>query len=104
MKKVILFSVLALLLLFGSTFVFKLSERNAYKSRGEALILKVETYKKKNDSLPETIKDIDQSNVEMEEGPYYDKISDTDYRIYFNIGFDKQLVYSSKTRKWEDKL
>ncbi|MEW2922283.1 hypothetical protein AB1A65_12490 [Muricauda sp. ANG21] len=101
-KKVIISIGIAILLFIGSIFTFRISERNDHEREGEALILKIEAYKKKNDSLPETIKDIDHSNVEMGEGPYYEKITDTDYRIYFNIGFDKQLIFSSKTGKWED--
>jgi hypothetical protein len=34
--------------------------------------------------------------------PCYNKISDTEYELYFGLGLGTSMVYNSKTKKWNE--
>ena len=70
-----------------------------YRTQGEELITKIEGFLEKEGRLPDYINEIE-SNLQMSEGPYYDKKSDSTYVVYFNIGMDNSYVYSSLTDSW----
>lgn len=40
-------------------------------------------------------------DLEMGEGPYYKKLNDTVFIVYFNIGFDDSIIFNSREKKWE---
>jgi len=102
MKKIVISLIIGIVAIFGAIYVFNRLENSSYKSEGENFISKIEDYKKNKGKLPETINDLDESNKEMGEGPYYRKIDESTYNVYFNIGFDNQIIYDSKTKKWKD--
>lgn len=76
-------------------------ESNSYKNRATVFIEQVEKFKTTNGVLPNTISECGLSE-EMGDGPYYKKINDDFYMVYFNIGFDDAVVYYSDTKTWED--
>lgn len=80
---------------------FVINESLYYKYSGYFLIEKIEEYKLKNKRLPKSLWEL---NVEtgMGEGPYYEMIDSTKYEVYFNIGFDDILIYSSDTKEWKE--
>lgn len=36
----------------------------------------------------------------MENGPYYEKVNETTYKVYFCVGFDKYKIYDSRIKSW----
>ena len=102
MKKIIIVLIIGIIAILGTIYIFNSLENSRYKKEGENLISKIEDYKKNKGNLPEKINDPDESNKEMGEGPYYRKIDESTYNVYFNIGFDNQIIYDSKTKKWKD--
>lgn len=70
-------------------------------NEGNVVIAKIESFKKDNGRLPESLAEI--GIVETEAGPFYKKEDSSRYTLYDALGFDKSLVYDSATRKWEEK-
>lgn len=91
-----------IVVVFILIFILRFNENRNYRLRGSELIEKVEKFKKINGILPSSIKEIT-NDKEMGEGPYYEKKSDSTYVVYFNIGFDDSLIYSSSNEKWIEK-
>lgn len=100
MKNAIITTLTLLSLIICIYWFFSCSEINNYKQKGEDLVKIVELYKIENGKLPNTIKDIE-LNLEMGEGPYYEKIDSNLYYIYFNIGFDNKYIYKSDVKLWK---
>ena len=101
MKKIVIGISVILLIVVAVVFYLRSTENQSYKERGNQLIEKVETYKEQHGKLPETVADLD-VEPEMGEGPYYEKIDDSKYTVYFNIGFDNTLTYYSDTGEWKE--
>ncbi len=74
-------------------------ETNKYIDIGEGLIEEIEVYKSINKKLPETLGDLNRPES-TGNGPYYNKIDNNQYEIFFCFGFDGDLTYNSVTRKW----
>jgi glycogen debranching enzyme len=99
--KQILTGLLAVFIVMILTFFyFSYSEKKEYKRKGNELITKVERFREAHGKLPESVDDI-YLTKEMGEGPYYQKIDDTTYTVYFNIGFDNTFTYQSAKGEWE---
>lgn len=78
-----------------------LSKRDTIKE-GNAVIAKIESFKKDNGRLPESLAEV--GIVVTEGGPFYTKKDSSRYILYAPWGFDsKSLVYDSATEKWEEK-
>lgn len=101
MKKVIIGILVVVVVLVGVFIYLRINENSTYKSKGNFIIEKVEEYKSKNKRLPKSLEEL---NVEtgMGEGPYYEMIDSTKYKVYFNIGFDNTLIYHSDTKEWKE--
>ena len=70
--------------------------------RGNELVAKVEAYKKRTDSLPSSLKEL--GIMETEEGPlYYQKKDSINFIIWFGTSLGRSKIYSSNSKKWEDK-
>ena len=41
------------------------------------------------------------TDIEMGEGPYYEKINDTTFIVFFNIGFDDKIIFNSNSKRWK---
>ena len=100
MKKYLIIIFTILISIISLIYFFKIREFNNYKTVGNKIIEKVFLYKKINKELPNSISDFD-SNKEMGEGPYYEKIDDTTFIVYFNIGFDDKIFYNSNDGEWK---
>jgi hypothetical protein len=90
-------------ILAGSVFyVFFLRDAHDCKliKQGDEIISKVEDFRKKNGTLPESLSALGLN--ETEAGPlYYEKKDSINYIVYYNIGFDESNTYKSSTKKWE---
>lgn len=80
---------------------FKSSEESNYLVQGEKLITLIEGFKDKQNRLPDSVAELGLEE-QMGEGPYYKKIDNLYYIVYFNIGFDNFKTYSSATNEWKD--
>lgn len=98
MKKSIIVFIIITIIIFIIVILRK-CEYNNYLNKGEELIILVEKYKQNTGKLPESVSELGIKET-MGEGPYYEK-KDTSYIIYFNIGFDKSLIYDSNNKKWQ---
>jgi hypothetical protein len=103
MKKLIIYTFSLILILFLAYTSFKYFERKKYEDLGNELINKIEKYSTTNGKLPESAKDLN-LNIEMDEGPYYKKLDDNTYEVYFNIGLDNStIIYKSNSKNWKFK-
>jgi len=99
----IISSILMLLAFLFIIWLFLVHQQNRkMEIKGSKLIDKIEEYRQKNGQLPNTVKEM---GLEESEGwgPFYEKIDNVNYKVYFSIGFDNSKEYYSKTKKWEDK-
>ena len=72
------------------------------KKEGNEVIAKIESFKKDNGRLPESLEEV--GIVVTEGGPFYTKKDSSRYILDAPWGFDsKSLVYDSATQKWEEK-
>lgn len=74
--------------------------KQALIKQGNEIAAKVEDYKTKKGKTPDSLTDV--GVEEKLEGPiFYEKKSDTGYRLWFGTGLGESVVYNSQTRKWE---
>lgn len=70
------------------------------KRQGEEVIQKIEEFKIKNHRLPISLSEI--GIRETEEGPiYYNKISETKYKVWFGAELGESVSYDSETKQWD---
>ncbi len=69
--------------------------------QGNEVVEKIEDFRKISGRLPDSLKEI--GVYESEQGPiFYEKRGDSEYAIFFSIGFDEMKAYYSDSKKWED--
>ena len=70
-------------------------------NESNVVINKIENFRNERNRLPNSLTEI--GIKETEYGPiFYEKRSELDYVIYFNIGFDDIRFYNSNNQKWTD--
>lgn len=99
MKKI---SLIILSLLF--VFLFSCSYKEQNKKTGNAIIEKIELYKRTNGRLPNSLQDIKQSEVINDVQFCYEKVDSTKYMIWFGTTLGEGIYYYSDTRQWENRL
>ena len=77
-------------------------ERN--KKAGNAVVEKIESYKKMNNSLPNSLQEIEQNEVINGVLFSYWKIDSVNYMLGFGTTLGEGIYYFSDTRQWEDRL
>ena len=78
-------------------------DKDTLEAKGQVLIKKVEKFQNENKMLPDT-DDFGKEYivVGVYTGPFYKKVNDRSYIIYFTFGFDHDTyMYDSKTKKWK---
>ena len=80
-------------------FFMRYRENMQYEAKGQELINKIELFQDTNNKLPENLKDLGEKES-MSIGPYYEKIGENRYKVYFCIDFDIYKTYDSATKKW----
>lgn len=69
--------------------------------KGNNLIIQIDDYKKRTDSLPISLKDLGMK--ETEKGPlYYRRKDSSTYLIWFGTSLGESKTYYSDKKKWED--
>lgn len=62
-------------------------------------IEKIEQFRQQNQRLPSSLEEI--GEITSEKGPiYYQKLSETEYQIWFGTTVGESIIYNSKTKKW----
>tara|TARA_R110001583_G_C5395752_1_gene385209 strand:- start:204 stop:506 length:303 start_codon:yes stop_codon:yes gene_type:complete len=100
MKKIIVYIIIITAIVVGLFLFLRKQELNSYKEKGNQLIIKIYEFEKVNHKLPNSISDF-KVDSEMGEGPYYEKLNDTTFKVYFNIGFDDKITFNSNKKEWE---
>jgi hypothetical protein len=75
-------------------------ENKEYQERAFALIATVENHRVTHKVLPNNHEDLKDIPTIENDGPYYQKINDSIYEIFFTIGFDEAYVYNSAKKDW----
>ena len=102
LQKILVIVPTIVVLLVITYFILVYLETKSYDRKGEALINKIEEYRKQTGRLPNTVENLGLQET-MDMGPHYEKIDSLEYYVYFNIGFDSFRVYESGTKKWYDR-
>lgn len=100
MKKIIVYIIIITVFIIGLFLFLRNQELYSYKEKGNELIREIYNFKKVNHRLPNSISDI-KADTEMGEGPYYEKLNDTTFIVYFNIGFDDKITFNSNKNEWK---
>ena len=101
MKKIYIYIIIICITIFSSIFFLRNKEYHNYVKKGNKMINKVYQYKKEYNKLPDSTSNFT-VNTEMGQGPYYEKLNDTTFIVYYNIGLDHdQLIFNSSTKEWE---
>lgn len=100
MKKILIILVVILAILAGIRYM-QYRENIIYENEGQILIDKIERYRSIHKRLPNNMESLGEKET-MSIGPYYEKVDNYTYKIYFCIGFDDYKVYNSKDNKWSN--
>ncbi|NRS90406.1 uncharacterized protein YxeA [Flavobacterium sp. 7E] len=99
--KTIIISILTIFTIIISVYFFlKHEENNSYEQKGNKMVMQIYEFKKNHNKLPNSISDF-KADTEMGEGPYYEKLDDSTFIVFFNIGFDDKIIFNSNYKKWE---
>lgn len=101
MKNTIKALIIALSIIFTIIASLRFANEYSYKNRGSELIEQIETFRNNYGRLPNTITEMGLQEP-MNDGPYYRKENSKHYIIFFNIGFDETIIYSSRTKEWQN--
>lgn len=100
MKKIYIYLMIICVVIFSIFFFLRHKEQNNYIKKGNIIVNKVYQYKKEFKKLPNTISEL--TNIlEMGEGPYYEKLNDSTFIVFYNIGFDDKFIYNSNKKEWQ---
>jgi hypothetical protein len=100
MRKITI-SILIILTIIVIVFLFlRHEELSSYKEKGNKMVRQIYKFEKINHTLPNSISDF-QVDTEMGEGPYYEKLNDSIFIVYYNIGFDDKITFTSNKKTWE---
>ncbi len=99
MRKVLIIILSVFILIILCIFFMRYRENMQYEAKGQELINKIESFQRVNNKLPENLEDLGEEES-MSIGPYYEKIDEHRYKVYFCIDFDIYKTYNSDTKEW----
>ena len=67
----------------------------------EVMIRKIEVFRTNMNRLPTNTTEIGYTN-EIEESPFYRRLSISNYEVFYALGFEKMKIYSSKDKSWRE--
>ncbi len=104
MKKKYFISILILFcgvaVIVGCSILLKHKDEKNMERDGNVLIHNIEQFSVQHNRLPES-DEILESETESGRGPFYKKISNQTYIVYFTLGFDEYYTYKSETKIWD---
>ncbi|SHG47270.1 hypothetical protein SAMN05444396_1196 [Flavobacterium segetis] len=100
MKKIIISILIILAIIIGVYYFLRHEENNSYEEKGNKMVIQIYEFEKIHNKLPNSISDF-KADTEMGEGPYYEKLNDSTFIVFFNIGFDDKIIFNSNNNKWE---
>ena len=98
--RTIIFIILSLLFVI----FISCSHTEQNKTNGNKIIEKIETYKKTNGFLPNSLIDIGQNEIINDVQFCYEKVDSVNYMIWFGTTLGEGIYYYSDTQQWEDRL
>ncbi|MBE7696476.1 hypothetical protein [Tenacibaculum finnmarkense] len=101
MKKRYIYIIIICVFIFSCILFLRNKESYSYVEKGNEMINKVYLYKKEHKKFPDSTSNFI-INTEMGQGPYYKKLNDTVFIVYYNLGLDHdQLIFNSFTKEWK---
>ena len=100
MKKLFIYLFIIFFAIYLIFLFLRFKENKSYIEKGNKIVNKIYEYKTIHKKLPNKLSDI-YLDLEMGEGPYYKKMSDSIFIVFYNIGFDDKIIFKSNLNKWE---
>lgn len=93
---------LLFLLIFASSLLSGCSSRSEQLiDEGEALIIRIDSFQKRNNQVPENLEEL--GIKEKMEGPlYYQKLSEQEFMLHFGTRLGESMIYRSTTHNWTE--
>ncbi|WKK80380.2 hypothetical protein [Marivirga arenosa] len=92
--------VISIILLVYFVFLRDFDE-NRLKRNGNLLVEKIEEYSALHGKLPNTLNEVDLSNIDSEE-LFYEKRDSVYYTVWFGTSLGESLIYYSDSKEWEN--
>ena len=100
-KFILLASFFAMVLFVGRSYFMRDTKADNLIRQGNELVKKIETYKKENGRLPNSMSDV--GIDEKEDSPlHYEKKDSVNYIISFGTSLGESKIYYSDSKKWEE--
>ena len=71
------------------------------QEHGELVIEKVEKFRTENGRLPDNVTEIGLDDTKMHLS-FYEKTSDTTYKVWYGLDLGNSMVYKSETDEWKE--
>ena len=100
---IIIILIPIIFLLMAWVLGWKSLEDKSLKKEGEYMAIKIEEYRNQNGKLPEKISETGLPEPLENDPPWYTKLNDKDYVIYFpGSTLGESTTYYSNTKQWQD--
>jgi hypothetical protein len=70
-------------------------------TKGNGLVLRVESFRQQQGHLPESLSEVDADNADLDRF-FYQKCSDSHYILWFGTELGESMTYDSLSRSWTD--
>ena len=95
--------LVCILILFGFWYFYlRTARENKLIKKGNVVVERIEQYKKNNNKLPNSLKEIGENDDEDNYPFFYQKQDSCYYSISFGISMDDSKIYYSDSKQWED--
>ncbi len=87
-------------ILLGLTLFFSCDASSDKEEYAQKIIEKVDQFESENNRLPNDVSEI--GLTELENSPaFYEKTSDSTYRVWYGVSLGESRAYNSDTQEWE---
>lgn len=83
-------------------FYLRNAEGNKLRKESNAIVAKIEDYKKTNGRLPSKLEEVGINVIDEANPPInYAQLGMDGYMVWYSFGFDDDNIYYSDTKQWE---
>jgi len=102
--KIVIFGIAVALIAFSLIWFFLLKDTREERlvKEANALVEQIESFRKENGFLPESLNDINYGGKTGANELFYTKYSEKNYTVSFVMSIDYNKVYYSDTKNWEN--